>query len=179
MPLQKKVMALLNLVFGPAVLASYVWSAKSWPDESVAKLWGNVPEAIRPWYTAWMFVAATGYLVYSYRLFFVVDADRAVVAGRWGFGLFNALLVAILVPSMIWMPLSLYHIEHPSTVTWVAIVGGLWTTGLASLAMIAALARLEPREPAGLAKASVIGAIAFAGQTFVLDSCVWTLMFPH
>lgn len=179
MHLQKIVMAILNLVFGTGVLASYVWSARSWPDEAVAKLWGNVPEFIQPWYTGWMFVAAAGYLVYSYRLFFVVDPDRAVVAGRYGFGLFNALLAAILIPSMIWMPLTLHHIEHPLTATWIAIVAGLWTTGLASLAMIVALARLEPREPTSMAKASVIGAIAFAGQTFVLDSCVWTLMFPH
>lgn len=176
---QKTLMAVLNLVFGPAVLGSYVWSAKSWPSESLDKLWGNVPEAVQPWYTAWMFVAATGYLVYSYRLFFVVDAAKVRVAGRYGFGLFNVLLVAILVPSMVWMPLTLVHIDHPSTAKWIAIAAGLWTTGLASLAMIFALAKLEPREPGPLAKASVIGAIAFAGQTFGLDACVWTQMFPH
>lgn len=176
---QKIVMAALNLVFGPAVLGSYVWSAKNWPSETLGKLWGDVPEAVQPFYTAWMFVAATGYLVYSYRLFFRTDASEARVAGRYGFGLFNVLLVAILVPSMIWMPLSLHHIDHPSSATLLAIRVGLWTTGLASLAMIAALAKLEPRGSEGLAKASVIGAIAFAGQTFVLDSCVWTLMFPY
>lgn len=176
---QKIVMAALNLVFGTGVLASYGWSAKSWPSETVDKLWGNVPPGIQPLYTAWMFVAAAGYLVYSYHLFFRVDAARARVGGRWGFGLFNVLLLLILVPSMTWMPLTLHHIEHPSTATWIAIVAGLWTTGLASLAMIAALARLEPREPAALAKSAVLGAIAFAGQTFVLDSCVWTLLFPH
>ena len=44
---------------------------------------------------------------------------------------------------------------------------------------IAALAKLTPREPAGLAKAAVIGAVGFAGQTFVLDSCVWPALFPY
>lgn len=175
---QKIVMALLNLVFGTGVLASYVWSARTWPAETVARLWGDVPEAIRPAYTSWMFVAATGYLVFTSFLFFRVDAERARVAGRWGFGLFNVLLLLILVPSATWMPLTLHHIEHPSAATAAGIVAGLWTTGLASLAMIAALARLTPREPAGLAKAAVIGALGFAGQTFVLDSCVWPVLFP-
>jgi hypothetical protein len=176
---QKIVFALLNLIAGTAVLASYAWGATAWPAETVTRLWGDVPEAVRPWYSSWMFVAATGYLVYAGFLFFRVDADRARVAGRYGFGLFNALLVLILVPSAVWMPLTLHHIEHPSSLSWLAIVVGLWTTGLASLAMIGALAALEPREPQGWARASLVGAMAFAGQTFVLDSCVWPLLFPY
>jgi len=174
---QKKWMAAQTLIGGPAVLLSYVWGATSWSSESVGKLWGEVPLAIRPYYTSWMFVAATGFLLFAYFLFFRADADRVRVAGRYGFGIFNLLFVLILVPSAIWMPLTLQHIDAPSSATWVLIVAGLWTTGLASLAMIAALATLQPREPSGWWKAALVGSVLFAGQTFVLDSCVWPAFF--
>ncbi len=168
---QKKLMAAVNLVAGPAVLLSYALCARAWPAETLGRLWGDVPEAVRPYYTAWMFVAATGYFLFTSFVFFRLDADRARVAGRWGLGLFNLLYVLILVPSAIWMPLALHHIDSPSTLTWLLIVAGLWTTGLWSLA------RLAPREPAGAWKAAVVGSVLFAGQTFVLDSCVWPLFF--
>lgn len=174
---QKKLMAALMLTGGPAVLMSYVWGATSWSSESVGKLWGDVPLAIRPYYTSWMFVAATGFLLFAYFLFFRADPDRVRVANRYGFGLFNLLLVLILVPSAIWMPLTLHHIEAPDPVTWVLIVVGLWTTGLASLGMIAALATLRPREPEIAWKAAVAGSAMLAVQTFALDSCVWPAFF--
>ena len=174
---QKKLMAALNLVAGPAVLLSYVLSANAWPSEALGRLWGDVPVAVRPYYTSWMFVAATGYFLFTYFLFFRVDADRVRVAGRWGFGLFNLLYLLILVPSATWMPLTLVHIDSPSPLTWMLIVAGLWTTGLASLALIASIARLQPREPAVARKAALVGSVLFAGQTFLLDSCVWPAFF--
>lgn len=175
---QKKMMTALNLIAGPAVLVSYVLSANAYPSATVAKLWGEVPDAVRPYYTSWMFVAATGYFLFTYFLLFRVDADRVRIAGRWGFGLFNLLYLLILVPSAIWMPLTLAHIESPAPVTWALIVAGLWTTGLASLALIASLAALQPREPVTAWKLAVVGSVFFAGQTFLLDSCVWPALFP-
>lgn len=174
---QKMIMAVLNLVAGPAVLVSYVLSANAWSGETVKRLWGGVPPAIQPLYTAWMFVAASGYFLFTYYLFFRVDPEHASVAGRWGFGLFNVLYLLILVPSAIWMPLTLHHIEAPSPLTWKLIVAGLWTTGLASLALIASIAALEPREPSFAWKLALAGSVLFAGQTFLLDSCVWPLLF--
>lgn len=179
---QKKVMAALNVVGGPLVLLSYWWGATAWPAESVGRLWGGVPESVQPAYTSWMFVAAAGYLAYASFLFFRVDAARAEVVGPHGvavgFGWFNVLLALVLFPSAIWMPLSLHYIEAPGPATWALVVAGLWATGLASLAMIASLARLEPKEPSGHWKAALVGSIAFAGQTFVLDACVWPALFP-
>jgi len=122
---QKKLMAAVNLLGGPAVLGSYVWGASSWSSETIGKLWGEVPIAVQPYYTSWMFVAATGYLLFVSFLFVRVDAQRARVAGRYGFGLFNVLLVLILVPSAIWMPLTLHHIEAPDPTIWKLIVAGL------------------------------------------------------
>jgi hypothetical protein len=69
---------------GPAVLASYGRGAATYAPEAVAKLWGGVLVWIQPYYSSWMFVAAAGYLVLLWFLFFAVDAERARVAGRWG-----------------------------------------------------------------------------------------------
>ena len=71
---QKKLMATLILLGGPAVLLSYAWGATSWSSESVGRLWGDVPLAIQPYYTSWMFVAATGFLLFAHFLFFATDA---------------------------------------------------------------------------------------------------------
>jgi hypothetical protein len=71
-----------------------------------------------------------------------------------------------------WMPMTLHYIEHPSPVLWAAIVFGLWTTGLASVALAAAIAMLQPREPQRFRRAALAGSIGFLVQTFVLDSCV-------
>ncbi|MFN2425468.1 MAG: hypothetical protein ABR587_03365 [Candidatus Binatia bacterium] len=174
---QKKLMAAINLLGGPAVLGSYAWGASAYSSETVQRLWGDVPLAVRPYYTSWMFVAATGYLLFLYYLFVRVDAERARVAGGYGFGLFNVLLVLILVPSAMWMPLTLHHIEAPDPLKWKLIVAGLWTTGLASLAMIGALSTLVPRESATAWKAALVGSVLFAGQTFLLDAVVWTVYF--
>ncbi len=177
MKARQRGLALFNLLIGPAVLISYVLSARAHSSQEVAKLWGDVPEAVRPYYTAWMFVAATGYFLFTYFLLFRVDADRVRVAKRWGFGLFHVLYAMILIPSAIWMPLTLHHIVSPTPLTWKLVVLGLWTSGLASLGLIAALVALEPRAPERPWRLAVIGSVLFAGQTWVLDSCVWVLLF--
>ena len=143
-----------------------------------AALWGGVPAAIQPLYTGWMFVAAAGYLTLAYFLFFKVDPERARVGGL-GFGLFNVLFVLILVPSALWMPWTFAYLAEPSALMWSVVRAGLATTGLAALGMIAALVLLEPREPAGLHKAAVAGAIGFFVQTGVLDALLWPVWFPN
>ena len=53
-------LALLNLVGGSAVLASYAWGFAE-RGETVGELWGGIPESLRPFYTLNMLLAAGGY----------------------------------------------------------------------------------------------------------------------
>jgi hypothetical protein len=62
----------LNVLGGLAVLGSYAACIIGWPEQSEA-LWGAIPEAMIPFYTANMFVAATGYFLFSWRAFAVSE----------------------------------------------------------------------------------------------------------
>lgn len=171
-------MAAITVLGGTAVLGSYVHGFTAYP-ETVAAMWGGVPEVLRPLYTAWMFVAAAGFFAYASYLFVAVDPDAARV-GRFGFDAFNALYLAILVPSALWMPLTRIVVESPgSAAWWWAVRIDLWLVAVGSLGLIAALVALRPRPAPRWHRAAVLGACAFAFQTAVLDAVVWPIYFPR
>lgn len=169
-------MAVITVLGGVAVLGSYVDGFVRYPA-AVSAMWGGVPEPLRPLYTAWMFVAAAGFFAYASYLFLAVDPVRARV-GRLGFDVFNALYVAILAPSALWMPLTRVMVERPGPAVWWAIRIDLWLVAVASLGLIAALLALTPRASRGWHRLAVAGACAFAFQTALLDAVVWPIYFP-
>ncbi|MDX1650337.1 MAG: hypothetical protein R3263_10840 [Myxococcota bacterium] len=173
-------MAAIAVLGGTAVLGSYVHGFATYPD-TVAAMWGGVPDALRPLYTAWMFVAAAGFFAYASWLFQGVDPEAARV-GRFGFDLFNVLYVGILVPSALWMPLTriLLEASEPAAAVWWWVVRvDLWIVAVASLGLIAALLAVRPRPFPRWHRLAVIGACAFAFQTAVLDALIWPLYFPR
>ncbi len=162
------------LIGGPAVLASYGYGFVFRPDD-VGLLWGGVPEAWRGAYTAWMPLAAAGFLAFSHFVVFRLDPARTRV-GPFGYGLFPVLYGAILLGSALWMPLCFALADHPGDRSlWLAIRAVLWVVGLASLALVASLVAVRP-ERAG--PGVVLAAIVFAIQTFVLDALVWPAVHP-
>lgn len=170
-------MAVIVVLGGTAVLGSYVHGFVSYP-EAVSAMWGGVPAALRPLYTAWMFVAAAGFFAYASYLFFAVDPDAARV-GPFGFGVFLALYAVILAGSALWMPLTRVMVESPGPAIWWTIVIDLALVGLGSLGLIAALVALRPRAAPRWHVLAVVGACAFAFQTAVLDAVIWPLYFPR
>lgn len=165
----------LNVVLGPAVLASYVWAAKTFPDQTTA-LWGSVPEGVRPAYTANMFLAAAGYLVFTWLLVLRADPARARFFGRrLGGGVLALAYAMILLGSIVWMPLTSYALEasRPELVPWIVL--DLWVVALGTLLVLGCLITLSPR-PRGRS-AAIVGALFFALQTVVLDALVWPLHF--
>jgi len=173
---QRWLMAGLNVIGGIAVLGSYVHGISTQADPNLA--WGGVPEGLKPLYTISMFAAAIGYLVFTYYVFFRVDAERARIAGVAAYPLFNALYVAVLLPSALWMPLTFAMIEAPSAALWLAVRVDLAVVGLAALGFIFAFMRLQPVPTKGWRIALVVSAIAFANQTTFLDAIVWPAFFP-
>ena len=82
----------IDIIGGAAVLGSYAVGIRS-HDNPGAALWGGVPEAIRPVYTASMLSATVGYLVFtSYLLRIDPDATRV---GPWGYGVLIVLHLGI------------------------------------------------------------------------------------
>jgi hypothetical protein len=174
---QRRRMAWINLLGGIAVLGSYAQGFLSHPAIS-GELWGEVPQALRPLYVLSMFTAAAGYLAFTAFLFLRVDPDQARVAGRYDLGLFNWLYLVILIPSALWMPLTFQMLDSPGPTLWLLIRLVLWSVGLGSLALVVALWRLRPRQPARLYWLAVLGSVAFTVQTGLLDALVWVIYYP-
>jgi len=173
----RRLFAVLNLVGGVCVLGSYAIGLLSYP-ESRGAVWGNVPGALRPLYSVSMLLAAAGYFPFSHYVYLALDSDRVRVFGRYGFGAFNAIYALILLPSVLWMPLTFRMIEQPDALLWFAIRSVLFVVGLASLALIAAIASAQPAGAPGARRWALIGAALFALQTALLDALVWPAYFP-
>lgn len=173
----KTSLALLNVIGGIAVLGSYVHGIATNPLTR-GEVWGGVPDALKPLYTVSMLCAAAGYFLFSYYIFFRVDAGRARIARKLGYGVFHTLYCGVLVFSALWMPLTFAMLEQPSLALWYAIRVTLAIVGIASLGILASLLTLRPREPGMAYGAAVLGSVAFCIQTALLDAVVWPAFFP-
>jgi hypothetical protein len=176
MSAKKWLMLFINLLGGGAVIGSYIWGFLTHPNAGQA-LWGGVPDSIRPFYTAGMFLAATGYFAFTYFILFRLNPTNTRVFSRFPFGLFNVLYAAILIPSALWMPLTLFALEgHSLGFVWaVRIVLAL--VGLASVGLLFALLKVEPRLPRLAHRLAVAGCVGFCLQTAILDAIVWVAFY--
>ncbi len=156
------------------MLGSYVYGFAAWPD-AVSAMWGGVPEAIRPVYTAWMFVAATGYLVFTSLFFFRTDPEPARILGGRRYASFHVLYALVLIGSALWMPATKLHLDGalPFAFVWLDLLG----VAAGSLGLLAAAATLTPRPPGAWRTLAIAGGVGFCVQTVLLDAIVWPLLF--
>ncbi len=168
-------MLIVAVVGGLAVLASYVWGFAAHGDQMSA-MWGGVPGWLRPVYTAWMFVAAAGWLAMLYHLF-SLDPEMVRVESDVAFRVCTGLFVFVLVPSALWLPLTKAMLDAPSEGLWLAIRLCLWTVALASLSVLFMVWVMRPRKPEGRRRLAVYGMIAFCIQTVLLDAILWPIFF--
>lgn len=173
MDTRKLLMIVIVVIGGIAVLGSYVYGFQA-SSGGADLLWGGVPESLRPLYTANMIPAAIGYLVFTYYILFRLNPAETRIGERDGFRVFNWIYAAILIPSALWMPLTLQALEQNST-AWAWVVRlDLAIVGLASLAMLYALWQARPRRAVVVHRLAVIGSIFLCIQTVILDAIIWS-----
>jgi len=173
----KGALALINLLCGALVLGSYAYYLASYPA-SRSNLWGNVPDELRPAYTVSMLLATAGYFAFSYFVFFRIDPGVARVSGMYGYRMFLWIYTGILLPSALWMPLTFRMFDAPTWGLWIAIRLVLALVGVSSLLLVWAIATVRPADPSWVRAVALLGAIAFAIQTALLDGLVWPYYFP-
>lgn len=174
---QQIALGLINIVGGVLVLGSYAYGLTTHPANRDA-IWGGVPEAIKPLYTANMLIAAAGYLAFTYFVLFRLHPDSAQLANLSGYKVFYIIYAFILLFSALWMPLTYAALGHPGTSMYywaVRIV--LAIVGLASLALLSVLLSLHTSEASPTYWLAVAGAVFFCIQTAVLDAAVWSAYF--
>jgi len=177
MSAEKRGLLFINLLGGTAVLGSYAYYLAT-NASTRSKLWGGVPEEWQPAYTVSMLLATAGYFAFSYFVFVCVHSSSARIVGVYGYRLFLWIYAGILAPSALWMPLTFRMFEEPGWGLWITIRVVLGLVGLSSLALIWAIAAVKPAGPAWARSLALLGALAFAVQTALLDALVWTHYFP-
>jgi hypothetical protein len=174
---QRLALAWINVLGGLAVLGSYAWGFVAQP-ETVGALWGGVPEALHPVYTANMFLAAGGYFLFTRFVFLRLAPDTTRVGAGLGYGIFPLLYLLVLVPSALWMPLTFALLEAPSAPLWWLVRLDLALVGAGSVGLLAAILTLRAPSGGGDRVAAVVGLVPFILQTAVLDALVWPAYFP-
>jgi hypothetical protein len=167
----------INVFGGIAVLGSYASGLMTHPELG-GSLWGDVPSWLRPWYSVSMLLATAGYFAFTHFTVFCLDPSGARIGDSLGYRALQWIYAGILAPSALWMPLTFAMLEQPSALLWVAIRVVLAITGASSIALVAALAAIQPRSPRWAHRLAVAGTVAFAVQTALLDALVWPAYFP-
>jgi hypothetical protein len=176
MHLQQWILLAIMAVCGAAVVGSYIHGFATHPG-SAETLWGGVSGGLRIFNYCVMILAALGFFAFSYWLFFRLNPDDVQIAGRFGFWMFDVIFLVILIPSILWMPLTYAYLANPSTGLWIAIRLVLALVGIGSLALLWAIITISPRETNLAYWFAIGGATAFAVQTFVLDTFIWPVLF--
>lgn len=175
MATQQIVLLIINVIGGIAVIGSYIYGLNAQSGGSNI-LWGGVPENIRPIYFVSMILSALGYFAFLYHILFRLSPSEVSIANTFGFSLFFAIFILILLPSALWMPLTNFYVDAPSTGTWIIVRTILALVGIGSIALVWALLSLQVRE--GVAYwLAVAGSGYFAFHTAILDAIVWAALF--
>jgi len=173
---QQIILLIINILGGAAVIGSYVFGL-SGQSGGANVLWGGVPNNIRPVYTVSMIISALGYFAFIYFILFRLVPDEVSIGGRFGFSLFYAIFLVILVASAFWMPLTNAYVGNPSTGIWIGIRTVLALVGLGSIALMLALLTLQTKVPGIFYWLAVAGSGYFAFHTAILDAIVWAALF--
>ncbi|MGD9143184.1 MAG: hypothetical protein PVG61_04990 [Dehalococcoidia bacterium] len=175
MAAQQIVLLIINVIGGTAVIGSYIYGLNA-QSGGASVLWGGVAENIRPVYFVSMIISALGYFAFLYYILFRLSPSEVSIASTFGFSLFFAIFILILLPSALWMPLTNLYVGAPATGTWVMVRIILALVGIGSIALVWALLSLPARE--GIAYwLAVAGSGYFAFHTAILDAVVWAALY--
>jgi hypothetical protein len=176
MRIEHIILLIINVIGGAAVIGSYIFGLKG-QSGGANVLWGAVPNSLRPVYTVSMILSALGFFAFIYFILFRLVPGEVLIGGRFGFSLFYAIFLVILVASAFWMPLTNAYVGNPSTGMWIGIRTVLALVGLGSIALMLALLTLQTKVPGISYWLAVAGSGYFAFHTAILDAIVWAALF--
>ena len=172
---QRRALLLLIGIGGTGVLGSYVLAFAFEPAIRTG-LWGGVPESLQGFYTVNMLLAAFSFFPTTYLLGFKTPLGEFEEQTGRSFETMIGAYAAILMPSALWLPLTAFYIQDPSTLLWIAIRIDLLIVGAgATLLGLMVLRRASHGPP--LAWAAALLFFFFWLQTMVLDAIVWPYFY--
>ncbi|MGY8701848.1 MAG: hypothetical protein ACKVHH_03965 [Candidatus Poseidoniales archaeon] len=183
MEISREILRMTVYIFGTLVLASYVFGISRMDDPN--QLWGGIPESWRPLNIACMFVAATGFLIMWWFFLYRWDAAAVeMVQWPWGNGvgggntrLFIALLL-FLIPSILWLELTAYHVRSDYNWTKWLVIGNLLLVCIGNILLgLFALGAHQQNVQSGTIW-PLFGAVMLAIQVIINDGILWNLKYP-
>ena len=166
----KRSLLLINVSGGILVLGSYIYGVATY-DGSTSDLWGGVSDSLLPLYTTFIFLAAIGYFLFTYYVFFHISLGNNRVRP------FIIIYSLILFPSALWMPLTVNMLENPSDILLLLIRVVLAVVGISSIALLVAVLKNRNKGSQLAFTLSILGSILFIIQTLLFDAILWSINF--
>jgi hypothetical protein len=123
-----------------------------------------------------MFLAAGGYFAFSLYILSLNPSETKTLT-RPGYWIFNAFFTGILIPSALWLPLTVLAVRQASQLLVWLVRLDLILVAIASLGLLIALLKARPRKILWLHRLAVLGSVLFCFQTVILDAIVWAVNF--
>jgi len=174
--MQKLLLLFINLVFGSLVLWSYYIGVTKNPELSL-KLWGGVPEILRPFIVSFMFISALGYFFFTYNFLVNIDLNNIIFLNRFPSWSLHIVYLLILIPSSLWIDFTFKYLKSGYTIDWIYVVSILYCVGLASILLFLFVIDSGDSKKTFLYIASTIGVSCFVFHTLFLDGILWTIFF--
>ena len=182
MEITRQLVLIFTFVFGPLVLASYVYGISH--ADKPQDLWGGIPLSWQAYIVPFMFIAAAGFLIYWWIVFFQFDQDTfSSLHWPWGYSDGNGairLLLAyalVLIPSALWLESTLFHLSNNYSWTPVLVIGILMMVAIGNI-MLGLLAYGAYQDGVNGSGLMIIGAVMLGIQCIVNDCIIWSLKFP-
>lgn len=156
----------LIVVLGPCVLLSY-YVAAQYNLKGIDALWGNMPDNIKIYYPIGMLIATLGFFPFTYLIVFhsVKPNDYLLP------------YLFVLLPSSLWMPLTVSYINSPTDITWFAIRIVLLLVAFGAILIYIRMKNEFKQTNLGLYKWALFGVLGFIAHTLLLDGLLWPYFF--
>ena len=182
MEITRRLVLTFTFIFGPLVLVSYVYGLSH--AEKPQDLWGSIPLPWQSYIVPFMFIAAAGFLVYWWIVFFQFDQYMFFSLhwpwkdpdGKGGYRLFLAYTL-ILIPSALWLESTLFHLSNDYSWTPVLVIGILILVAIGNV-MLGLLAYGSYQDGVDGSGLMIAGAVMLGIQCVINDCILWSIKFP-
>ena len=182
MDVTRQAVLIFTLICGPIVLLSYIYGVSH--SENPSELWGGIPESWWTFIVPFMFIAAAGFMIYWWVVFFRLDESTLRdLRWPWGesddFGISRLLtsFALFMIPSALWLESTLFHINSDYAWTPILVIGILTLVSIGNI-MMGLLAYAAYEDGVENARMMIAGSVMLGIQCILNDWILWTYKFP-
>ena len=170
---------IVNVIGGVAVLGGYAGFLSVFPEQR-ASLWGGIEGGWRSVFVISMFVAAAGYLIFTYCVLFrsaPYGFSSRLMKSKHSVSTFSSIFLGA---AAVWMPATITYLDTGSLAWWIIAGVSLWITALTLAAMTAIVVLSPSAVPSPFARIMAIVGISYITfHCLVFDAIVWVSLFSR